>query len=87
MHGNIKGDKVSFQKYKTIGQGEGNDFVTTEVDKNGPIIWYTGMLNNDRTEITGEWKFNIQINLLFGFIPIPFRRGVGIWSIKFAGSE
>ena len=51
MQGNIKGNKVDFQKYKTISQGAGNDLVTTEIDKNGPIILYNGKLNNDKMEV------------------------------------
>ena len=83
MKGNIKGDRVDFQKYKTINQGAGNDFVTIEMDKNGPVILYNGKFNNDRTEVNGEWKFKLKIVLLFGFIPIPFRRGKGTWSMKY----
>ena len=83
MQGNTAGDRVNFLKYKAINQGAGNDFVTTDMDKNGPVILYNGQFNNDRTEVTGEWKFKLKIVFLFGFIPIPFRRGKGTWSMKY----
>lgn len=87
IQGTIKNDKINFQKYKTINQGSGNEFVTTEMDKDGPVILYKGQLNKERTEISGEWKFRVKIILLFGFIPIPFRRGKGTWNMKYVGVQ
>lgn len=83
MHGNIKGNSVEFKKYKTPNQGAGNDFITTEIDKNVPVILYSGKFNEDRTEVKGEWKFKLEIIFLFGFIPIPKRRSKGTWSMKY----
>lgn len=83
IQGRIQGRNVYFTKYKAVGQGTGNDITTKEVDKDGPIILYIGKLSDDKEEMTGEWKFKLKFIYLFGFIPFPYRRSKGTWTLKY----
>ena len=75
---NVSGDviknKIFFKKFK----GE---------IKDGPIILYTGEIFEGKNEIVGSWKFKMTIAFIFRVIPIPYRRGRGIWQMLFSKFE
>lgn len=87
IKGTIKGNKIIFQKYKPLNQGADNDIMTTEIDKNVPVILYSGNFNNNRTAVNGIWKFKSKLVFLFGFIPLPFKREKGTWSMKYVDTK
>ena len=80
--GMIEDEKVSFQKFMPR---ESLLYPTGErktSDKKHPTLYYSGILSNDKKEITGQWKFKIRIGFLFGFIPIPYGSGKGTWTMR-----
>jgi len=80
--GSVEGEKLSFQKFmprETLFNPNGERITS---DKKHRTLYYSGILSNDKKEITGQWKFKIKIGFLFGLIPIPYRGGKGTWSMK-----
>ncbi|WP_445458046.1 hypothetical protein [Flavobacterium sp. HNIBRBA15423] len=52
------------------------------INKKHPTLYYSGIVNNEHTQISGKWKFNYKVTFLFGIIPIIYRPGNGTWKMS-----
>lgn len=79
--GEVDGEKIYLKKYMPWESLLYPDGKTINTHKKHPTIFYTGTISKTGTEINGVWKFKMRIFFLFGFLPMPYKPGKGIWSM------
>ncbi len=86
MIGSIRNERIVFTKFKSTQPVRNPEDFDKFKYKHGPIIYYQGSLSPNKKEVIGTWKFKLVIQLLWGFIPFPYSRGKGTWSMRFQES-
>jgi hypothetical protein len=80
--GYIKNGKVAFKKFMPK-RSEIIDLAGTRrlSDKMHPTLYYSGSFAFDNNQVDGNWQFSYTVGFLFGFISIPYRPGLGTFSM------
>ena len=80
--GNVENSIVSFEKFMPKRNVLNLKGGRKEIEGAHPILYYSGILSKNKSEIIGTWEFRKQISFLFGFIPIRYRPGKGSWKMN-----
>ena len=80
IKGTFSEQKIEFVKqYPTFHYSGKKDEVVINEKVSGHLIYYTGILDTNTSNISGTWKMKVK-SYLFGLIPIKFTQ-VGTWEM------